>query len=175
MIPVFNSLLWTKMHSFPFSVQSCLRSWPFCPYPISWCIFSKSSKLWAVAYTEVFLCCWYMWVKEESFENRKIGILPSAKWKGFTKLELFSLMSDQSKLIFGGNTLSANIATPAPSLLYLHTQKCIWKAVVEEIQLTCAIIRGKDSDVAVHNSGPEVWLTLASVQPQHERKRKVNK
>lgn len=130
-IPVFNSLLWTKIHSFPFSVQSCLRSWPFCPYPISWCIFSKPSKLFAVAHTEVFLCCWYMWVKEESFENRKIGILASTKWKGFTKLELFSLMSDQSKLIFSGNTLSANIATPAPSLLYLYTQRSIWTPVQE--------------------------------------------
>lgn len=90
-IPVFNSLLWTKMHSSLFSVQSCLRSWPFCPYPISWCIFSKPTELCScVAQTEVFLCCWYMWVKEESFENRKIGILPSTKWKWFTKLELFS-------------------------------------------------------------------------------------
>lgn len=130
-IPVFNSLLWTKMHSFPFSVQSCLRSWPFCPYPVSWCIFSKPSKLCAVAHTEVFLCCWYMWVKEESFENRKIGILPSTKWKGFTKLEVFSLMSDQSKLIFSRNSLSENVATPAPSLLYLYTQRSIWKAALE--------------------------------------------
>lgn len=56
-IPVFNSRLWTKIHSFPFSVQSYLRSWPFCPYPISWCIFSKPSKPCAVAHTEVFLCC----------------------------------------------------------------------------------------------------------------------
>lgn len=33
-------------------------------------------------------------------------------------------MFDQSGLIVGGNTLSANIATPAPSLLYLlYTQK----------------------------------------------------
>lgn len=125
------STVWTKIHSFPFSVQSCLRSGPFCPYPISWCIFSKPSKLCAVAHTEVFLCCWYMWVKEESFENRKIGILPSTKWKGFTKLELFSLMSDQSKLIFSRNTLSANIATPAQSLLHLYTQRSIWKAVLE--------------------------------------------
>lgn len=84
-IPVFNSLLWTKMHSSPFSVQPCLGSWPFCPYPISWCIFSKSSKPRAAAAAEVSLCCWYMWVKEESFENRKIGILPSAKWKGVYK------------------------------------------------------------------------------------------
>lgn len=90
-ILVFNSLLWTKMHSSLFSVQSCLGSWPLCPYPISWCIFSKPTKPCScVAQAEVFLCCWYMWVKEESFENRKIGILPSTKWKWLTKLELFS-------------------------------------------------------------------------------------
>ena len=130
------------MHSFPFSVQSCLRSWPFCPYPISWCIFSESSKPCAVAYTEVFLCCWHMWVKEESFENTQRGILPGAKWKGFTELGLFSLMSDQSKLIFIGNTRSANIATPAPLLLYPDTQRSIWKAVV-----------GRDSINLCYNKG----------------------
>lgn len=40
-------------------------------------------------------------------------------------------MSDQSKRIFSGNTLSANIAAPAPSLLYLYTHRSIWKAVLD--------------------------------------------
>lgn len=40
-------------------------------------------------------------------------------------------MSDQSKLIFSGNTLSANIAAPAPSLLYLYTHRSIRKAVLD--------------------------------------------
>ncbi len=40
-------------------------------------------------------------------------------------------MSDQSKLIFSGNTLSANIAAPAPSLLYLYRYRSIWKAVLD--------------------------------------------
>lgn len=40
-------------------------------------------------------------------------------------------MSDQIKLIFRGNTLSANIAIPAPSLLYLYTRRSIWKAVLK--------------------------------------------
>lgn len=40
-------------------------------------------------------------------------------------------MSGQSKLIFSGNTLSANIATPAPSLLYLHSHRSIWTAILD--------------------------------------------
>lgn len=40
-------------------------------------------------------------------------------------------MSDQSELIVRRNTLSANIATPATSLLYLHTHRSIWKAILD--------------------------------------------
>lgn len=102
------------MHSFPCSVQASLGSWPFCPYPISRCIFSKPSKACSAAQTEVFLCCCCVRVKEESFENGQIGNCSEINERGFKKQELFSQKSDQSEMIVSRNTVSADNATPAP-------------------------------------------------------------
>lgn len=44
-----------------------------------------------------------------------------------------------------------------------------------EIQLTCVIIRGKDWELAAHNRSLGRWLTLAFIQPQHERNDQVKK
>ena len=52
-------------------------------------------------------------------------------------------MSDQSKLIFSGNTLSANIATPAPSLLYLYTHGSIWTAILDRDSINLCYNKGQ--------------------------------
>lgn len=52
-------------------------------------------------------------------------------------------MSDQSKLIFSGNTLSANIATPAPSLLYLYTHRSIWMAILDRDSINLCYNKGQ--------------------------------
>lgn len=56
-------------------------------------------------------------------------------------------MSDQSRVIFSGNTLSANIATPAPSLLYLYTHRSIWKAAPDSDSINSAYNKGQRQGV----------------------------
>lgn len=52
-------------------------------------------------------------------------------------------MPDQSKVIFSGNTLSANIVAPAPSLLYLYTHRIIWKLVLDGDSINLGYNKGQ--------------------------------